>query len=1400
MKKSKRLLAILLSVMVLITYMPATVSAAGDDIASGTSGTCEWVIDADGKMTISEGELGNWYPDYPPWYKYADKITEVKMDGVVKPATCYLMFAECESLSSLDLSTLDTANVKDMAGMFHDCRSLKDIDLSSLDTSNVIRISSMFAYCSNIESIIFGSFDTSKVSDMTEMFINCESLKALDLNGFDTSKVERMQGMFRDCRELISLDLNAFNTSNVTNMSLMFSGCWSLENLGLGSFDTSKVTDMRDMFEECERLSTLDLRNFSTENVKDMQSMFRGCSYLESLNTGSFDTSQVTNMSYMFAYCSSLLSLDLSNFDTSSVTDMQYMFASCYSLEKLNVSSFDTSSVTDMQYMFFNLSCLERLDLSSFNTSNANNMTSMFSWPYNRPAIRRLDVGTWVYSEDVKNNDRYPTFPREMKNSSTGTVYKENSVIPERSNYIYILPDESLDDDIVQYRHEPPKTITENDLYGPYYKYLFSSSYESITNTLVGDMNEVNSDRTLWDNVSSILISNMKNGGGKSLLNAIYCSLSDKYYNQNDIEEKLALDYIYAMSQDSHVVNDCMDIFDKTYKIEENVYTIIKAGAKNRIEKNELAKAIEKSTKGKFDKSEALKTIRSAEDNYEKISKAFEKVGIAVNATEIAVTVIMASVTNKEITKHLIDITEPGTPLYRGLISVQRKQKYVAESYIKALFNDEVAGKIASEMTKHGVGRLANLMAGNGLIKPGLSTAVASIGYYVVGSFFDSFMANSDEIVESITAVSNMRSLNTSVANIRTKMAEAGSGERFKEEYMFAYSAYLAAIDNSVETVLKVGLDGDAKSKLEAHYAKYRNQLTYNQYIDACIANANQKLNYTVNGGKATITGYNKPKAVLLAASAGKANSANMTANADKNECVYIDIPEEVDGYPVVGIDEESFIDDKTIGGVYIPNSIESIGIRAFSGCTNIQDVFIGEQVKTISDYAFEDCTSLDTITLPESLESLGESVFSGIKSILVAAKDTQVIDEYCLESSDNVIVTKTGRELSEIYISSPADKLSYTMSEISEPDEQAFASGKKSAVDISGLTLRAVYDDGSEEIVTKDFYGAIEEKQLGINTVTVYYLNKTVSYTVNVTADECKYDISYVDECGNELAEKSTGTAMAGSKITVNVPEIDGYKAVSKAAEENILADNHFVVEYESIRKPSIADAEIKLSEAPFTYTGFEINPDVTVKFEGKTLERDKDYTLTYENNIEIGEAAVEIEGIGDYEGIVIETYMINSTDQDDPTNEENSCVNGHSYDAWKITKAATEISLGQKARTCTVCHAVEKVSIPMLNPTLKAVKILKPKAGKKSATIKWKKIVKKYLKKIKQVEIQFSTDKSFKKGVKTKYAKATKTSYKLKGLKKGKKYYVRIRAYTKSGGKVHVSKWSAPKSFKAK
>ena len=107
-------------------------------------------------------------------YKYKIKDTkEIKVKFIFKKIltnTMY-MFWGCSSLESIDLSSFNTTNVKDMSYMFYECSSLKSIDLSSFNTTNVKIMWNMFLGCSSLESIDLSSFNTTNVKDMPGMFL-----------------------------------------------------------------------------------------------------------------------------------------------------------------------------------------------------------------------------------------------------------------------------------------------------------------------------------------------------------------------------------------------------------------------------------------------------------------------------------------------------------------------------------------------------------------------------------------------------------------------------------------------------------------------------------------------------------------------------------------------------------------------------------------------------------------------------------------------------------------------------------------------------------------------------------------------------------------------------------------------------------------------------------------------------------------------------------------------------------------------------------------------------------------------------------------------------------------------------------------------------------------------------
>jgi len=220
-------------------------------------------------------------------------------DGVTSTQN---MFYRCpDTVTTLDLSSLDTSNVTNMANMFYQSFGLTTLNVSGFNTSNVTSMSSMFYQCSKLASLDVSSFDTSKVTTMYNLFSSCSQLTSIDVSRFNTDKVTNMQSMFGNCSKLTSLDLSNFDTSSVTKMSSMFSQCKNLTSLDVSNFDTSKVTTMSYMFDGCTVLTSLDLSNFDASSVTSDTSMFRNCSkltdFLSFKNLGKGYTQKTQNYS-----------------------------------------------------------------------------------------------------------------------------------------------------------------------------------------------------------------------------------------------------------------------------------------------------------------------------------------------------------------------------------------------------------------------------------------------------------------------------------------------------------------------------------------------------------------------------------------------------------------------------------------------------------------------------------------------------------------------------------------------------------------------------------------------------------------------------------------------------------------------------------------------------------------------------------------------------------------------------------------------------------------------------------------------------------------------------------------------------------------------------------------------
>ena len=110
-----------------------------------------------------------------------------------------------------------------------------------------------------------------------------------------------------------------------------------------------------------------------------------------------------------------------------------------------------------------------------------------------------------------------------------------------------------------------------------------------------------------------------------------------------------------------------------------------------------------------------------------------------------------------------------------------------------------------------------------------------------------------------------------------------------------------------------------------------------------------------------------------------------------------VEIPDEINGLPVVGIKGGAFENRSNLTSVTIGNNVTSIGSWAFSGCSGLTSITIPDSVTSIDSYAFSGCSGLTSITIPDSVTSIGYYAFSGCVSLTsVTIPDSMTsIDSY---------------------------------------------------------------------------------------------------------------------------------------------------------------------------------------------------------------------------------------------------------------------------------------------------------------------------------------------------------------------------------------------------------------------
>ena len=119
----------------------------------------------------------------------------------------------------------------------------------------------------------------------------------------------------------------------------------------------------------------------------------------------------------------------------------------------------------------------------------------------------------------------------------------------------------------------------------------------------------------------------------------------------------------------------------------------------------------------------------------------------------------------------------------------------------------------------------------------------------------------------------------------------------------------------------------------------------------------------------------------------------------------------------VTSIEENAFSLCKNLTSLKIGNSVKSIGNGAFQLCYSLTSVTIPNSVDSIADIAFAGCSSLKSITIPNSVTSLGWRAFfdcESLTSVNIGNSITTIMRE-AFDSCPNLTSVKIGNSVTTI-------------------------------------------------------------------------------------------------------------------------------------------------------------------------------------------------------------------------------------------------------------------------------------------------------------------------------------------------------------------------------------------------
>ena len=554
-------------------------------------------------------------------------------------------------------------------------------------------------------------------------------------------------------------------------------------------------------------------------------------------------------------------------------------------------------------------------------------------------------------------------------------------------------------------------------------------------------------------------------------------------------------------------------------------------------------------------------------------------------------------------------------------------------------------------------------------------------------------------------------------------------------------------------------------------------------------------------------------------------------------------LPEAILPSGVEKIESNAFKNCKAMKKAVVPDTVSSIGSSAFYGCEALTDITLGSKLKKIDSQTFYGCVALPSIMIPYNVTAIGDSAFvncTKLTQITVLRNTTSIASNAFSYPKKMTMYGPSGCYAQTYangkgikYVAQDIHATSISLDVTNKTAERYDRFQLTATIAPLNFTDAVVWTSSNEEVATVSDTGYVEICGVGtaVITVTAGNVKAACKITVPQLIDWIEFDedeielkagqtyqlkpyISPSDATNKKLKYTSSDTKVAEvSASGLVTAKSEGEAKIRAAATDG--SDEYAVCYVTVTGKSKVTgitldrtSAEVKRGEkltlnatvspsyasnkkvvwksANTKIATVDANGSVTAKAPGRT----KITVTSSENSSYQASCTVTVP----YKI----TYKLNkgknnasnpSTYYGKKVTLKNPSRKGYAFAGWytdaKFKKKITSIS--SSAKSDYILYA-------------KWTKVKVAKASLTSAkNSKSKRILLKY-KKVsgaKGYEISYSTDKKFKKAVTKK--NTAKTSYTISKLKKGKTYYVRIRAYkVDSTGKKVYGKYSSVKKVK--